>query len=78
MADTSSYQGKVIVITGASSGFGEGTGLELAKRGSSVILAARSAERLEELARECESAGGLALAVPTEVSDRAAVEDLAR
>jgi short-subunit dehydrogenase len=78
MADTNEYRGKVIVITGASSGFGKGTALELARRGSSVVLAARSAESLGDLARECESAGGQALAVPTDVSDRSAVEALAR
>jgi short-subunit dehydrogenase len=71
------YRGKVIVITGASSGFGRGTALELARRGASVVLAARSAETLQEVARECEQAGGKAVAVPTDVSDRAAVGRLA-
>src|SRR4051794_7554910 len=74
MANKNDYQGKVIVITGASSGFGRGTALELARRGASVVLAARSAETLADLARACENAGGLALAVPTDVSERAAVE----
>src|SRR4051794_8004884 len=78
MADTSEYQGKVVGITGASSGFGKRKALELARRGPSVVLAARSDETLNDLARECESAGGQALAVPTDVSDRAAVENLAR
>src|SRR4051812_14031976 len=78
MGDTSQYRGKVVVITGASSGFGKGTALELARRGASVVLAARSVETLGELSRECESAGGQALSVPTDVSDRAAVEELAR
>lgn len=78
MSDTSEYRGKVVVITGASSGFGRGTALELARRGASVVLAARSAELIEDLARQCETDGGRALAVPTDVSDRAAVEALAR
>jgi short-subunit dehydrogenase len=78
MSDASEYRGKVIVITGASSGFGRGTALELARRGASVVLAARSTELIEALARECETAGGQALAVTTDVSDRAAVERLAQ
>ena len=77
MSDTQGYRGKVVVITGASSGFGKGTALELAGRGCSVVLAARGAEVLSDLARECEAAGGQALAVPTDVSDRSDVEDLA-
>jgi len=78
MADNNQYHGKVIVITGASSGFGKGTALELARRGASVVLAARSVDTLNELARECETAGGQALALATDVSDRDAVENLAR
>jgi short-subunit dehydrogenase len=77
MSDSGKYRGKVVVVTGASSGFGRGTALELARRGASVVLAARSAETLQGLARECEGAGGRAVAVPTDVSDRAAVEGLA-
>jgi len=76
MANKNDYRSKVVVITGASSGFGRGATLELARRGASVVLAARSAETLKELARECESVGGKSLAVPTDVSDREAVEEL--
>ena len=43
----SRYRGKVVVVTGASSGFGKGTALELAGRGASVVLAARSTELIE-------------------------------
>jgi short-subunit dehydrogenase len=78
MADTRDYRGKVVVITGASSGFGKGTALELARRGAQVVLAARSREVIESLARACEQEGESALAVRTDVSDRAAVEGLAR
>jgi NADP-dependent 3-hydroxy acid dehydrogenase YdfG len=74
---SSKYQGKVVVITGASSGFGKGTALELAKLGCSVVLAARSDDTLEALALECDASGGHAHAVPTDVSDRSAVEKLA-
>ena len=69
--------GKVVVITGASSGIGKGTALAFAKAGASVVLAARRSGVLEELVAECEAAGGRALAVPTDVSDKEAVAHLA-
>lgn len=70
--------GKIVVVTGASSGFGKGAALKFAASGASVVLAARRDELLDELARECEAAGGRALAVPTDVSKRAEVEALAQ
>jgi short-subunit dehydrogenase len=70
--------GAVVVVTGASSGIGRVTGLVFAERGARVVLAARRAAALEELARECEAAGGQALAVPTDMTDEAAVAELAR
>ena len=68
--------GKVVVMTGASSGFGKGAALKFAGEGAIVVLAARRGELLETLARECEAAGGRALAVPTDVSQREEVEQL--
>ncbi|HEY2338767.1 MAG TPA: SDR family NAD(P)-dependent oxidoreductase [Burkholderiales bacterium] len=73
----STLQGKVVVITGASSGFGKGAALKFAEEGATVVLAARRGELLEELARECERYGGRALAVPADVSRREEVERLA-
>jgi NADP-dependent 3-hydroxy acid dehydrogenase YdfG len=61
--------GKVILITGASSGIGETTAREFAQAGGRVILAARRADRLEKLSNEINEAGGTALAIPTDLTD---------
>ncbi len=66
------------MITGASSGIGRGVAHAFAARGASVVLAARSAQSLAEVADECRERGGRALVVPTDVSDEAAVQALAR
>lgn len=69
-------EGKVVVITGASSGLGEATARMLAAQGARVVLGARRAERIQALADELASAGGTALAVPTDVTNRAQVQAL--
>lgn len=69
--------GKTVVITGASSGLGRGTAVQLAGLGANVVLAARRRELLREVAAECEAVGGAALAVTTDVSDADQVETLA-
>lgn len=76
MADES-LSGKVVIITGASSGFGKGAAKKFAEGGASVVLAARRASLLEDLTREIEGAGGQALSVPTDVSKQVEVEALA-
>jgi short-subunit dehydrogenase len=75
MADKN-YAEKVVVITGASSGFGRGTALKFAEAGASVVVAARRDDLLEGLAAECEACGGKALVVPTDVSIPDEVEEL--
>jgi short-subunit dehydrogenase len=72
---------KVCVITGASSGIGRALAVELARRGGRVVLAARRAGALAEVAEACRAAGGEAEAVPTDVTDPdqcAALVDRAR
>ncbi len=71
-----SLSGKVVVLTGASSGFGKGAALELARRGARLVLAARRLELLEELASECNAEGGEAMACAADVSRRIDVERL--
>lgn len=61
---TGSLAGKVALITGASSGIGEGAALALAEAGATVALAARRVDRLEGLVRKIEAAGGVALPLP--------------
>lgn len=68
--------GSVIIITGASQGIGEMAARQLADRGASVVLAARNADRLYALADEIKARGGTALAVPTDVGQRDAIEQL--
>lgn len=73
---TDRIAGKVIVITGASSGMGEAAALHLAAKGACVVLGARRAERLEALAAEIAKAGGRATAVATDVTKRQDVQKL--
>ena len=62
-------RGAVAVVTGASAGIGEATAVALARREAKVVLAARRADRLEELADRIRRAGGTALAVPCDVGE---------
>jgi NADP-dependent 3-hydroxy acid dehydrogenase YdfG len=61
-------KGKVALITGASSGIGEGAALALAAAGVTVAVAARRADRLESLVSRIEASGGKALALPCDVT----------
>jgi clavulanate-9-aldehyde reducatase len=66
--------GKVAVITGASSGIGEATAEALAKEGAAVALLARRHDRLVELSGRIEAAGGTALPLEIDISDHGKVE----
>ena len=68
--------GKVVVITGASSGLGEATARHLAERGATVVLGARRAERLQALVDEITRTGGTASFVATDVTNPAQVQAL--
>ncbi|AKK28263.1 SDR family oxidoreductase [Mycobacterium sp. EPa45] len=68
--------GKIVAITGASSGIGAATARLLAQRGAAVVLGARREHRLHGLADEIRDEGGTVLAVPTDVTQRADVERL--
>src|SRR5690554_5269602 len=55
------------IITGASEGIGRELAVQLAREGAKLALAARSADKLEAVCGECETAGGSAIAIPADV-----------
>ena len=65
-----SFTDQVIIVTGASSGIGRALCLELARERPRLVLAARSQERLAEVARECERLGASCHIVRTDVNER--------
>lgn len=73
---SNNIEGKVVVITGASSGLGEAAARHLSEKGARVAIAARRTERLEALADEITENGGKALAVTTDVTEREQVQAL--
>src|ERR1022692_2452751 len=72
----SGVSGKVVAITGASSGIGEATALELAARGAAVVLGARRTNRLSALAQRIRASGGRAEVLPVDVTRRTDLEHL--
>jgi NAD(P)-dependent dehydrogenase (short-subunit alcohol dehydrogenase family) len=70
--------GKTVLVTGASYGVGEATARKLAAAGATVLLVARSADRLHELAASINAGGGKAVAYPTDLTDEAAVGTLTK
>jgi len=68
---------KVVVVAGVGSGLGRSIALASAREGADVVLAARTAARLDEVAKEVAALGRRGLAVPTDLGDPEAVERLA-
>lgn len=70
-------KGKVVIVTGASSGIGQCIAMEYAKRGAKLVLAARRKEKLEEVAKKCSEHGASdAVVCPTDVSVPDSCENL--
>ncbi len=72
----SGVAGKVVAITGASSGIGAATALELAGRGALVVLGARRSDRLDALAERIRASGGQASTLAMDVTRRADLDQL--
>jgi len=69
-------KGKVVIITGGSSGLGENTARHLASKGAKVVIAARRKDKLDAIAKDIKNDGGEVLVVETDVTNRAQVKDL--
>ena len=65
------FRGQAVIVTGASAGIGKALALQLARQGARMAIAARRAERLEQVAADCRALGAEALVVPTDVADEA-------
>src|SRR6266436_554474 len=71
-------QDKVVIVSGIGPGLGRSIAIRSAEQGADVVLAARTESRLEEVAKEVTALGRRALAVPTDIGDPAAAENLMR
>jgi len=65
------FRDQVVIVTGASAGIGKALALQLAHQGARVAIAARRAERLEQIAADCRALGAEVLVVPTDVANEA-------
>ncbi|RSL32435.1 SDR family oxidoreductase [Salibacterium salarium] len=74
----SNVKDKVVILTGASSGIGEGTAQELVEQGAKLVLAARREDRLKELTSTIKENGGDAIYKVTDVTSREQMEELAK
>jgi NAD(P)-dependent dehydrogenase (short-subunit alcohol dehydrogenase family) len=74
----SAISGKTVLVTGASFGVGEATARKVAAAGATVLVVARSADRLQELCASINAGGGEAVAYPTDLTDEDAVSELTK
>lgn len=72
--DRFSLKGKVAVVTGGNGGIGRAIAGGFAEAGATVVIAARNEKKSAEAAKEIEASGGRAIAVTSDVSDRAQIE----
>ncbi|MEO0354656.1 MAG: SDR family oxidoreductase, partial [Cyanobacteria bacterium P01_A01_bin.3] len=70
--------GKVVLVTGASSGIGKALALDVASRGANVVVAARREQKLQAVVDDIVEKGGEAIAIPTDMADTQQVEALAQ
>ncbi len=70
------FHDQVVIVTGSSAGIGKALAVQLARQGAKVILAARRAERLEQVAAECCGLGADVLVIPTDIRDEAQCQAL--
>lgn len=70
------FSENVVIITGASSGIGEQIAMKLAEQGAWLVLAARDADKLQEVANSCSHLGAKVIVVPTDVSDKTQCQKL--
>jgi short-subunit dehydrogenase len=70
------FSENVVVLTGASSGIGRHLAIQLAKQGARLALAARNVGKLKEIGGLCQQRGGLALVVPTDISQQSQCQSL--
>lgn len=71
-------QDRVVLVTGIGPGLGRSLAVQCARHGADIVLAARRAERLEEVAGEIERLGRRAVAVPTDVTGRCSAWSITR
>ncbi len=77
MSTTFNFAGKVAIVTGGGRGIGRAIALGLAKAGTSVVVASRTAEQVNAVAEEIRAAGGDALPMVTDLTDGSQLEQLA-
>jgi len=70
------FHENVVIITGASLGIGRELALQLSDQGAWLALAARNAEKLEEVAKDCLQRGGRAITIPTDVANQPQCQNL--